>query len=131
MDKKGLSDTLSGKCLSGEIFVRRNYSSGEIFVTKWKIHHFRQAKFSSPNEKFVIFARRKISPNRSKSVFKWSANEPMRETSNLNKIVIILLGETLSGEILVGRNYSSSEIFLTFSKNSLLSTDKVSPDKVT
>ena len=36
--------TLSGKTLSGEIFVGRNYSSGEIFVTKRKIRHFRPTK---------------------------------------------------------------------------------------
>ena len=29
-----------------------------------------RAKFLSPKEKFVTFARRKISPNKSKSVFK-------------------------------------------------------------
>ena len=33
--------TLSGEFLSGEIFVGRNYSSGEIFVPKRKIRHFR------------------------------------------------------------------------------------------
>ena len=36
--------TLSGETLSGEIFVGRNYSSGEIFVTKRKIRHFRPTK---------------------------------------------------------------------------------------
>ena len=36
--------TLSGETLSGEIFVGRNYSSGEIFVTKQKIRHFRPTK---------------------------------------------------------------------------------------
>ena len=36
--------TLSGETLSGEIFVGRNYSSGEIFVTKLKIRHFRPTK---------------------------------------------------------------------------------------
>ena len=36
--------TLSGETLSGENFVRRNYWSGEIFVTKRKIRHFRPTK---------------------------------------------------------------------------------------
>ena len=36
--------TLLGETLSGEIFVGRNYSSGEIFVTKRKIRHFRPTK---------------------------------------------------------------------------------------
>ena len=37
--------TLSGETLSGEIFIGRNYSSGEIFVTFQKIRHFRLTKF--------------------------------------------------------------------------------------
>ena len=36
---------LLGETLSGEIFVGRNYSSGEIFVTFKKIRHFRPTKF--------------------------------------------------------------------------------------
>ena len=32
------------------------------------VETFRRAKFSSLNEKFVTFARRKVSPNKSKSV---------------------------------------------------------------
>ena len=35
---------LSGETLPGEIFVGRNYSLGEIFVTKRKIRHFRPTK---------------------------------------------------------------------------------------
>ena len=38
---------LLGETLSGEIFVGRNYSSGEIFVTSQKIRHFRPTKFRS------------------------------------------------------------------------------------
>ena len=48
-----ISPTLSGESLSGEIFVGRNDSSSEIFVTKPKIRHFRPTK---------SFARRKVSP---------------------------------------------------------------------
>ena len=33
-----------GKTLSGKILVGQNYSADEIFVTKQKIHHFRQTK---------------------------------------------------------------------------------------
>ena len=44
-----------GETFSGELFVGRNYSSGEIFVTKRKIRQFRPTK---------SFARRKISPVR-------------------------------------------------------------------
>ena len=40
---------------------RAKFSSGETI---------RRAKFSSLNEKFVTFARRKVSPNKSKSVLK-------------------------------------------------------------
>ena len=36
--------TLLGETLSGETSVGRNYSSGEIFVTKRKIRHFRPTK---------------------------------------------------------------------------------------
>ena len=57
--------TLSGKTLLGETI--------------------RRAKLSSPNEKFVTFARQKISPNKSKIVFKWSTSEPTREASHLDK----------------------------------------------
>ena len=46
--------TLSGETLSGEIFVGRNYSSGETI---------RRAKISSLSKKFVTFAR-KISPDK-------------------------------------------------------------------
>ena len=35
---------ISGETLLGEIFVRQNYSSGDIFVTKRKIRHFRPTK---------------------------------------------------------------------------------------
>ena len=35
---------------------------------------------------------------------------------SFRQILIISLGETLSGEILVGRNYSSGEIFVTFKR---------------
>ena len=54
---------LSGETFSWEILVRRNYSS---------------TKFSSLNEKFVIFTWQKVSPNKSKSVFSWSTSELKR-----------------------------------------------------
>ena len=47
--------------------------------------NIRRAKFSSPNEKFVTFAWRKIPPNKSISVFKWITSEPTRETSHSDK----------------------------------------------
>ena len=45
--------------------------------------------------------------------------------------MIILLGETLLGEILIGRLYTLGEIIVTFQKHSSLSSDKDSPIKVT
>ena len=36
---------LFGETLSGEIFVRQNYSLGKIFFTFQKIRHFRPTKF--------------------------------------------------------------------------------------
>ena len=98
-----LSSTLSGETLSAEIFVGRNYSSGE---------------FWSLSEKFVTFARRKI---RNLSYF-------MRTQYNL--YISAPSKNYSSGEIIrraklfVGRN------FRHLAKNSSLSPDKVSPDKV-
>ena len=63
-------DTFLGETLSGEILVGWKYWFVEIFDTKQKIRHF---------------CRRKISPNKSKSVSSWSTNEPKREKSHLNK----------------------------------------------
>ena len=51
--------TLSGETLSGETI--------------------RRAKFSPLNENFVTFARRKFSPNKSKSVFSCIADAPCRD----------------------------------------------------
>ena len=42
--KYWLKHTLSGETLLGETFAWRNYSTGEIFVTKPKIRHFRPTK---------------------------------------------------------------------------------------
>ena len=42
--------------------------------------------------------------------YKWK----YEENKSFKQVLIILLGETLSGEIFVGRNYSSGEIFVTF-----------------
>ena len=56
-------DCNTHKCIGKWIILnlyRAKLSSGETI--RW-------AKFSSPNEKFVTFARRKNSPNKSKSVF--------------------------------------------------------------
>ena len=61
--------------LHGQYFVGRNFFG----------RNFRRAKFSSPNEKFVTFAQRIVSPNKSKSVFKWKTSEPTREKSYLDK----------------------------------------------
>ena len=45
-----------------------------------------RAKFSSPNEKFVTFARRKILPKKIKKAFSWSKSEPKRKASHLDKL---------------------------------------------
>ena len=100
---------------------RAKFSSGETI---------RRAKFSSLNEKFVTFARRKVSPNKSKSVFSWSTNEPRRKKSHLDKFWLIL-GE----RNLVGRNFHQAKLFVGwncrhFSKTSSLPPDQVSPNKV-
>ena len=63
----------------------------------------RWAKVSSTNEKFVTFARRKISPNKSRSIFKWSTSESTRETSHLHKFWLY---------------YSSGNIFVAFARQS-------------
>ena len=44
--------------------------------------------------------------------YKWT----YEENKSFKQVLIILLGETLSGEIFVGLNYSSGEIFVTFEK---------------
>ena len=54
---------------NGRNFVEQNYSSGEIFVTRRKIRHFRPTK---------NFTQRKISLNKSKSVLSWSTSETRR-----------------------------------------------------
>ena len=46
---------LLDETLSGEIFVERNYSSGEIFVTCQKIRHFRPTKFRPIRYVFTIY----------------------------------------------------------------------------
>ena len=47
---------LLGETVSVEIFVRRNYSSGEIFVTCQKIRNFRPTKFR-PIRYHIFYAK--------------------------------------------------------------------------
>ena len=84
------SSTLSGETLSGETI--------------------RRAKFSSLKEKFVTFARRKVSPNKSKIVLKWSASEPTSDLSHLDKLWLYWWAK------LCRAKFSSGEIFVTFQK---------------
>ena len=86
----------------------------------------------TPNKKFVTFARRKISPNKSKSVFSSSTSELKRIAiaSHLDNLWLpcwatLCRAKFSSGELFVGRN------FQYFLENSSLLPDKVSPDKVT
>ena len=91
---------------------RAKFSSGETI---------RRAKFSSLNEKFVTFARRKVSPNKSKSVLKWSTSEPSSDLSYLDKMWLYWWAKLCQARLFVGRN------FRHFSKNLSLSPDKVCP----
>ena len=47
-------NTLSDETLPGEIFVGLHYLSGEIFVTKRKIRHFRPTKISPKKVKVSL-----------------------------------------------------------------------------
>ena len=72
---------------------------------------------------------RKISPNKIKSVLKWSISEPTSDLSHLDKLWLywwakLCRAKFASGKTICGRN------FRHLSKNSSLSPDKVSPDKV-
>ena len=67
-------------------YIEGSYYGGLVLsIVYYLIGRNFRAKFSSLNEKFVTFARRKVSPNKSKSVFSSSTNEPKRETSHLDK----------------------------------------------
>ena len=70
-----------------------------------------RAKFSSLNEKFVTFARRKVSPNKSKKCFLMKYKWTYEGNKSFRQILTILFDD-----IFVGRNYSSGEIFVTFKK---------------
>ena len=100
---------------------RAKFSSGETI---------RRAKFSSLNEKFVTFARRKVSPNKSKSVLKWSTSEPTSDLSHLDKLWLhwwakLCRAKFSSGEIIRRAKFSSlNEKFVTFARR------KVSPPKI-
>ena len=99
---------------------RAKFSSGETI---------RRAKFSSLNEKFVTFARRKVSPNKSKSVLKWSTSEPTSDLSHLDKLWLhwwakLCRVKFSSGETICRAKFSSlNEKFVTFARR------KVSPNK--
>ena len=62
----------------------------------------RRAKFSSLNKRLVTFAYEKFRSMKVKVSLVSSTNEPKREKSHLDKFHYP--GETLSGEIFVGRN---------------------------
>ena len=84
-------------------FISETILSGETI---------RRAKFSSPNEKFVTFARRKSSPNKSKSVVSWSTSEPKRESGHLDKLWLSCWAKLCrarfpSGEIIRRARFSS------------------------
>ena len=108
-----LGETLSGESIRrakfSSLLKNSSLSSNKVSTDKVRIFSFfskfmtvtlelltiRLAKFSSLNEKFVTFARRKVSPNNFKSeVQEWSYEwfKSFRQ---------ILIGETLSGEIFV------------------------------
>ena len=60
--------------------------------------------------------RRKISPNKSKNILKWSTSEPTEETSHFDKFWLSCWVKLCRAKSLVGRNHSSGEIFITFKK---------------
>ena len=78
----------------------------------------------TPNEKFVTFARRKISPNKSKSAFSWSTNEPKMEKSHLDKLWLsyrakLCRAKFSSGETIRRAKFSSPvKKFVTFARQS-------------
>ena len=78
--------TLSGETLSGEIFVGRNYSSGEIFVTKPTIRHFCPTK---------SFARQKVSPKRIFyfSYHYWTMDYNSNNTRSKNSQILPILAK--------------------------------------
>ena len=70
----------------------------------------RRANFSPLNEKIATFALRKVSPNKNKSVLKWSATEPTSDLCHLDKLWLY------SWAKLRPVKFSSDEIFVTFKK---------------
>ena len=90
-----------------EMQVLNLYStlSGKIFVRQT----IRRAKFSSPNEKSITFARWKILPNKSKSVL---LSQYMRDTSHLDKFWLSCWAK------LCWAKFSSGEIFITLARQS-------------
>ena len=94
---------------------RAKFSSGETI---------RRAKFSSLKEKFVTFARRKVSPNKIKSVLKWSISEPTSDLSHLDKLWLhwwakLCRAKFSSGEIIRRAKFSSLfKKFVTFARQS-------------
>ena len=101
--------------LVGRKFRRAKLSPGETI---------RRVKFSPPDKKFVTFTRRKLSPNKSKSVLKWSTSESTSNLSHLDKVWLYWWVKLCRAKLFVGQN------FRNFSKNSSLPPDKVLPDKV-
>ena len=87
---------------------REIYLIGRNFFKR----NFRRAKISLLNEKFVTLDRRKVLPNKSKSVSKWSTSKPTTDLSHLDNFDYVV------GRNFVGRN------FRHLSKNSSLSPDE-------
>ena len=104
---------LIGRNFDRQIFDGLNYSLGEIYVTS----------SLSIGDNFITFARWKVLPNKSKSVFRWSKNE---WKSHLDKFWLSKLAKTLTGENFVKKLFVRQN-FRHFSENSSLSPDKVSP----
>ena len=68
-------------------YIEGSYYGGLVLsIVYYLIGRNFRAKFSSLNEKFVTFARRKVSPNKNESVLKLSTSKPTGDSSHLDKL---------------------------------------------